>query len=114
VSDEIDRYNKVTKEDIVRVFNKYVKGAGAAILNTYPITDDKDSVKSVNPYAGASFPANPEYAGLSYKQNPDKFDRSVKPSAGAAKTAHVPEYFNTTLANGLKIIGTKTNETPEI
>src|SRR5690606_37454977 len=90
VSDELDRYNRVTKEDITRVFNKYVKGAGAVILNTYPITDPKDSVKSVNPYAGREFPANPEYKGLTYSPNKDNFDRAVRPLPTAPVTPRVP------------------------
>jgi zinc protease len=115
ISEELDRYSKVTKEDISRVYNKYIKGSGAAILNTYPITDDKDSVKSVNPYAGRDFPVNPEYVGLSYTPiTGDKFDRSMKPVSGAAKTAKIPEYFSSKLKNGLKIIGTKSTESPII
>ncbi|HQQ94177.1 MAG TPA: pitrilysin family protein [Bacteroidia bacterium] len=114
LSDETERYSKVTKEDITRVFNKYIKGAGAAVLFTYPITDPKDSVKSVNPYAGASFPPNPEYAGLSYKPNPDKFDRSQRPAPAEPKTAIVPEYYSKKLANGLNVIGTRYTENPII
>ena len=114
LSDEIDRYSKVTKEDITRVFNKYIKGSGAAILNTYPMMDRKDSVKSVNPYAGQTFPTNPEYNGLTYTPQADKFDRSKKPGAGQAKTVKVPDYFNTKLKNGMTVVGTKNTETPEI
>ena len=114
VSDEIDRYTKVTKEDITRVFNKYIKGSGAAILNTYPIFDTKDSVKSVNPYAGRDFPANPEYAGLNYVPVADKFNRADRPVATAVKTVKIPDYFSSKLKNGLSIIGTKNTETPEI
>ncbi|MES2681308.1 MAG: pitrilysin family protein [Bacteroidota bacterium] len=114
LSDELDRYNKVTKDDITRVYNKYVKGAGAAILNTYPILDPKDSVKSVNPYAGQKFAANPEYAGLSYQPVADKFDRKVRPVAGEAKIVKVPEYYKSKLKNGINVIGTKNPETPEV
>lgn len=114
ISDEIERYNKVTKEDISRVFMKYIKTAGAAVLNTYPIFDPKDSVKSVNPYAGQNFPTPAEYAGLTYSPNPDKFDRAARPNAGAAKPVKVPEYYSSKLKNGLSIIGTKNSETPEI
>jgi zinc protease len=114
LSEEMDRYSKVTKEDITRVFNKYIKGTGAAVLFTYPITDPKDSVKSVNPYAGATFPANPEYAGLSYKPNPDKFDRAVRPTPGESKTVQVPDYYSKKFANGINLIGTRYNETPLI
>jgi len=114
VSDEIDRYTRVTKEDITRVFNKYIKGSGAAVLNTYPIIDPKDSVKSVNPYAGQTFPVNPEYNGLSYTPAVEKFNRGARPVPGAEKTVKVPEYFSAKLKNGMGIIGTKNNETPEI
>ena len=112
ISDEIDRYEKVTKEDIARVLGKYIKGSGAAILNTYPIMNDKDSVKSINPHAGETFPPNPEYAGLTYSPNPDKFDRSVRPTPGAFKPAKVPDYYTSKMPNGLTVIGTKNTETP--
>jgi len=114
LSEEIDRYNRVTKEDISRVFNKYIKGSGAAVLNTYPIFDPKDSVKSVNPYAGQTFPENPEYKGLTYVPVVDKFNRAVTPAAGAAKTVVVPTYFTSKLKNGLNISGTKYTESPGI
>jgi zinc protease len=114
LSEEIDRYNRVTKEDISRVFNKYIKGSGAAVLNTYPIFDPKDSVKSVNPYAGQTFPENPEYKGLTYVPVADKFNRAVTPAAGAAKTVVVPAYFTSKLKNGLNISGTKYTESPGI
>lgn len=114
ITDEIERYNKVTKEDISRVFNKYIKGSGAAVLNTYPIMDPKDSVKSVNPYAGQSFPANPEYNGLSWTPATEKFNRGQKPTPGAEKTVKVPEYFSAKLKNGITIMGTKNTETPEV
>ncbi|WP_317896856.1 M16 family metallopeptidase [Aurantibacillus circumpalustris] len=114
VTDEVDRYARLTKEDISRVFNKYIKGSGAAVLNTYPIVDPKDSVKSVNPYAGQTFPVNPEYKGLTYTPAVEKFNRSVKPTEGSAKTVKVPEYFSSKLKNGMGIIGTKNAETPEI
>ncbi len=114
ISDELDRYSKVTKDDITRVYNKYIKGSGAAILNTYPIMDPKDSVKSVNPFAGQKFAPNPEYTGLSYAPIADKFDRAARPKAGEAKTVKVPEYFSSKLKNGIGVIGTKNTETPEI
>lgn len=114
VSDEIDRYNKVTKEDIIRVFNKYIKGAGAAVLNTYPIMNQKDSVKSINPYANMKFETPAEYNGLAYAPAADKFDRAARPKAGAAKAVTIPDYFTSKLTNGISIIGTKNTETPEV
>jgi len=112
IQEEVNRYTKVTKEDIIRVFNKYIKGSGAAILNTYPIMNPKDSAKSVNPYAGQTFPPNPEYKGLTYQANPDNFDRSIRPVASTPKTVKVPEMYRFSLNNGIKAIGTSTRETP--
>ncbi|MES2513501.1 MAG: pitrilysin family protein [Bacteroidota bacterium] len=114
LSDEIDRYNKVTKDDITRVFNKYIKGAGAAVLNTYPIMNQKDSVKSVNPYANMKFETPAEYKGLTYQAAADNFKREQRPVAGAAKAVTVPDYFTSKLSNGINIIGTKNTETPEV
>lgn len=114
LTEEADRYNKVTKDDITRVFTKYIKGAGAVVLNTYPIMNQKDSVKSFNPHGNEVFPPNPEYAGLSYTQNADKFDRAVRPTAGPSKTVKAPDFFETKLSNGMKILGTKFTETPLI
>ena len=114
ISDEIDRYNRVTKEDIARVFNKYIKGSGAAILNTYPMLNPKDSVKSINPNAGVKFPPNPEYANLKYEPNPDNFDRSVRPLPGPPKTVKIPDTYKFKLNNGIECIGTKFDETPKV
>jgi zinc protease len=114
LSDELDRYMKVTKEDVSRVFAKYIKGSGAVILNTYPITDQKDSVKSVNPYAGRTFPENPEYKGLTYSPNPDNFDRSARPKPGPSKAPKVPDYFSSKMANGLQVTGTRDPENPAV
>jgi zinc protease len=114
LQDEIDRYSKVTLDDITRVFNKYIKGAGAAVLNTYPIMNPKDSVKSVNPYSNMKFETPAEYKGLAYQPAADNFNREQRPVSGAAKPVTVPEYFTSKLANGISIIGTKNTETPEV
>ncbi len=116
-SDELERYNKVTKEDILRVFNKYIKGKSAAIVNVYPkdpMSTSKDSVKSVNPYANVKMTANPEMTNLKYNRPADNFDRSKQPSPANPKTPVVPGYYSKTLENGLKIIGTQATEAPKV
>jgi len=114
-SDELDRYNKVTQEDITRVFNKYLKDKHAAIVNVYPKDpESKDSVKSINPNANKKFTDNPEYAGLKYVKAKDSFDRSVKPAAKAPKLPVVPGYFTQQFKNGMKAIGTQSSETPKV
>ncbi len=114
ISEELERYSKVSKADIERVFNKYIKGSGAAVLNTYPIMDNKDSVKSVNPYASIPFEENAEYKGLSYQPIPDAFNRAKRPAPAKAVTVTPPVYFQQKLKNGIPVIGSSYKETPEV
>jgi zinc protease len=119
VNDEIARYNKVTKEDIMRVFRQYVLGKSAAIVNVFPKEDNaaanKEEVK-IAESSGASVPANKEleYKGLSYKKPVDNFDRSKKPAVTTAVTPIVPKMYTAKFDNGLNIIGTYNNESPYV
>jgi zinc protease len=116
LSDEYDRYDKVTKDDVLRVFTKYIKDKHAAIVNVYPknpFSADSVSVKSVNPNANVTASADPQYAGLKYDKAKDNFERK-KPVAGAPKTITVPKYYQTQLKNGVKIIGTQSSESPKV
>ena len=112
--DEIDRYTKVTNLDIARVLNKYLKGAGAAIIDVYPKLGAKDTAKSYNPYAELKLVKDPEYANLKYNKPIDLFDRSKKPEGGASKTPKVPDYYTHNFKNGLKVLGTVESETPKV
>jgi zinc protease len=114
LSDELDRYNKVTNLDITRVLNKYLKGAGAAIVDVYPKMGSKDTVKSFNPYASMQLGADPEYANLKYNKATDNFDRAIHPISSASKTPKVPEYYTHDMKNGLRVFGTMESETPKI
>jgi len=114
MKDELERVNKVTKDDVIRVFNKYIKGAGSAVVNVYPFLSEKDSAKSFNPTAGMQLKDDPEYAGLNFAPLADSPESWKKPAAQAPKTPKVPDFYTATLKNGLKIIGTKTTEVPTV
>ncbi len=120
MSDELARYEKVSIEDIRKVYNKYLKGNKAVILNISPRPQgDKDSLKSENPYANIKLNAEPkllsEGSGEWKFQKPaNTFDRSRQPTPGKAKLVTVPEFYTAKLPNGIEIIGTQTNETPKV
>lgn len=120
LQDEIDRYKRVTKEDVMAVYNKYIKGKKAAIVNCTPIPYEEradleeDFKKSFNPYAGMEFPADPQYEGLSYTRPTDNFDRSVKPTPGPAKAVTVPQYSRKKFDNGVEMIITQSKESPKV
>jgi len=120
LQDEIDRYKNVTKEDVMAVYNKYVKGKKAAIVNCTPIPYEEradledDFKKSFNPYAGMEFPADPQYEGLTYTRPTDNFDRSVRPTPGPAKPVTIPQYARKKFDNGIEMIHTQSKESPKV
>jgi zinc protease len=115
LQDDIDRYTSVTKEDVVRVYNKYIKGKKAVFVRVEreaKKSEDDDAPKSVNPHAHEEKTVDKQYVGLSYTEPKDDFDRSVRPTVPTAKAFTIPSFYKENLENGLKIIGTESTESP--
>ncbi len=114
IKDEIDRYNRVTKEDVVRVYNKYIKGKAAAWINIYPkmSNPDDEEKKETTTTNTAPVTVPDEYKNLVYKKNPDNIDRNKRPVAGVPKTVTIPNVWRDKMDNGIKLIGSVNNETP--
>ena len=114
VQSEMARYQNVTKADIMRVYNKYVKGKKCLITIVHPKSADggKEKIKTAeNPLARNS---DDGYGDLKYVRPTDKFDRFKRPEVGAYKNAVVPSFKKYSFDNGLKVIGTKTSESPTV
>ncbi len=114
VQTEMDRYRNVSKADIMRVYNKYIKGKKCLITLVHPAsmeTGKKKITTAENPLTGN---ANDGYGELNYVRPTDNFDRFKRPEVGAYKNAVVPSFKKYAFENGLQIIGTKTSESPTI
>ncbi len=115
LQDEIDRYQKVTKADLKRVFEKYIKNRGALVTLVFGAANDESKTKSENPWPGeVDLESEKQYAGLSYTEPPSTFDRNVRPVPPPAKPATVPQYTMDKLDNGVEIIHTQNNEIPKV
>lgn len=118
LQNEIDRYNRVKKEDLVRVFNRYVAGKNAVFTNILPLPPGEDRRKfkkeSFNPNASIESKDEEQYKGLIYNKGKDNFDRSKRPKPTSSKQATIPSFYEKKLANGIDIIGTKFSETPMV
>jgi zinc protease len=114
VQDEINRYNKVSKEDIMRVFRTYIKGKYAAIVNVFPKDANAASAKEETKLANSSGIASSEleYKGLSYTKPKDNFDRSKKPEIKGSVTPVVPKIYSAKFDNGMNVLGTQNSELP--
>ncbi len=115
IGKDLERYMKVTKEDVMRVYNTYIKGKGAVVMSVYPkgkpeLVAKPDSYKApARPTTGVE---SAEYKNLSYNKAKDNFDRSKKPAPGPNPSVHVPDFWTESFANGLKAIGTRSSEIP--
>jgi zinc protease len=120
VAQDLQRYLDVTAEDVMRVFNTYIKDQKAVILSVYPKGQPELVAKEDNfvYVRDTTLEANmAQYEGLSYtKPTPeqDGFDRSVKPASGPSPVIKVPEYWTASFDNGLKVIGAKNDEIPKV
>ena len=116
IAEEISEYNAVTKEDVMRVYNQYIKGKGAVILSVVPRNQEPMIAKADNYKIDSSnyTPPNYGYKGLVYTKSKDNFDRNKIPASGAAPVVKAPVYWTKDLPNGLKVIGTESTEIPTV
>lgn len=113
---ELADIQAVTKEDVMRVYNKYIKGKPAVILSVLPkggtiapVAPDNYTVNTAN-YKAPDY----GYNGLTYKKATDNFDRKAKPGVGANPAIKIPAMWTATTANGIKMIGTQNSEIPSV
>lgn len=116
IAKEIERYNKVTKEDVLRVYNTYIKNKHAVILSVYPKGKPEMVAKKDNyhPVKHAVQPEAAEYKNLVYNKAKDSFDRTKKPVTNANPMVLPPAYWTEKFDNNLKLIGAKTTEIPSV
>lgn len=117
IGSDLQRYLDITAEDVMRVFNKYIYGNAGVILSylpneeTAPVAEDN----FVKPTSGDNPFPQTDYSGLAYtKATNESFDRSKQPTPGPSPLAIVPEFWETEFDNGIKVIGTKSDEIPTV
>ena len=110
----------VSREDIMRVYRKYIKGKYSSSINIQPNKPAKgekaEKYQSYNP--NATFQGSAalalEYQGLRERVVKDNFDRSIRPEPKEVKPVTIPDVYNLTLSNGIKVMGTEYTETPRV
>jgi zinc protease len=115
IEQDIARYANVTKEDVMRVFKKYIKGQHGVIMSVVPkgkldLIAAKDNF--VPPVRSTGILSDTSSEELAVRKATDNFDRSIIPTAGVNKAVEVPTMWQKELANGIKVLGTQSIETP--
>ncbi len=118
---EIKRILAVSKEDVMRVYNKYIKGKPRLTTSFVPkgMADlaisgaQKAAIVEEKIVAGAEPLPLPE-DNESFVKTPSKIDRTKEPALGAAPNVTPPAIWKKTLSNGLKVMGIENMELPMV
>ncbi|MDO1445732.1 pitrilysin family protein [Rhodocytophaga aerolata] len=113
---DMKRHMAITKEDVMRVYTKYLKGKKAVILSVLPKGQNLTAAAPDNHKISTDNYNAPEYGyeGLKYAKAKDNFDRSKRPAPGKNPVVDVPPFWTDTFENGIKVIGAKNNEIPTV
>jgi zinc protease len=116
IVEELAEIRALKKEDVMRVYNQYIKGKGAVILSVVPKGQEQVVARETNYKIDSSKYDKPDYgyAGLKYVKSKDAFDRSKMPAAGTVPPLKAPPFWRKDMGNGLQAIGTVTDETPTV
>lgn len=115
IAQDIARYANVSKADVMRVFKQYIKGQHGVIMSVIPKGKAEFIAAKDNftpPLRSKGELSKTSSEELVIRKAKDNFDRSVIPTSGANKAVDVPKMWQKTLANGIKILGTQSIETP--
>lgn len=114
IGKELARYTSVKKEDVLRVYNKYIKGKPAVILSIATKGKEDNIVAAENYKVNTANYKAPDYgyAGLKYVKPTDNFNRNTTPGNGPNPVVKVPAFWKKNLDNGVKAIGSQTSELP--
>jgi len=110
----LEMYKAVTKEDVLRVYETYIKNKGSVTVSVLTKSDKNGPAIVDNYKIDSSSYDRPNYGydGLVYKKGTDNFDRGQMPGSGANPVVTVPAYWKKTLPNGAKVIGADYKELP--
>ncbi len=114
--EELQRHLAVTKEDVMRVYETYIKGEPSVIVSILDAPDTAaakpDTVSLPAPLPPSSLSEREQ--DLAYVRPVDDFDRSIQPQPGPAALVSPPDYWESQASNGISVIGSEQNELPLI
>lgn len=120
ITTDIENIKKVTKEDVLRVYNKYIKGKPFVMTSFVPkgqlalITENSTLAPVVEEKISENIAKTVENSNEEIAKTPSNFDRSVEPSQGASPKLNIPSSWTATLENGMEVYGIEQNEIPTV
>ncbi|MGZ3902954.1 MAG: M16 family metallopeptidase [Bacteroidia bacterium] len=116
IKKELEMIEKLTTQDVMNAYNKYIKGKPHVILSVVPKGKPELRAKADtwSMYKRNIEQESAEYKGLVYKPITETFNRNKKPAGGPSPVVNVPAYWQDKMENGIKFIGTYADEIPKV
>ena len=122
LTEEVEKYRAITKDDVMRVFRKYVYGKPHIISSFVPKGAEnlivEGSVKAEVEEEAIDSAVTQTYdedaAAKDIQKTASTIDRSIEPALNGEATLNSPDVWTTQLDNGLDVYGIAYNELPVI
>jgi len=115
IEKDITRYSSVTKQDVLRVYQRYVKNKAAVIMSVVPMGQlDRVAAKDnfTPPQRDLSNLALVAPQQLKIRRATDDFDRSKMPAASRSTSINLPDMWQQQRNNGIRVLASQSLETP--
>lgn len=120
IETDIQNIKKVTKEDVMRVYNTYIKGKNYVMTSFVPkgnielIAENSTKAPVVEEKITENVAQVITEANSEVIKTPSSFDRSIAPETGEAPSLRIPSSWTKTLSNGMEVYGIAHNEIPTV
>ncbi|MFT6416564.1 MAG: zinc protease [Dokdonia sp.] len=120
IEQDIKNIKKVTKEDVMRVYNTYIKGKPFIMTSFVPkgqldlMAENSTKAPIVEEEIKENVITEVVALDTEVVKTPSKIDRTVAPETGVSPALNIPASWITTLDNGMKVFGIEQNEVPTV
>ncbi len=118
IEQDIANTKAVTKEDVLNVYNKYIKDKPYVITSFVPkgelelMATNSDKANVVEEEIKENVEKEVADDDEEIAKTPSNFDRSVEPEKGPTPELNIPVQWTANLDNGLQVFGIEQNELP--
>ena len=119
INQDVKNILAVTKEDVMHVYNKYIKNKNYIATSFVPKGQKQLALEGstlaevieevVVEGAEEQFDAS---VSASYEKTPSSFDRSIEPPYGDSPDVKIPMLYKDVLSSGIEVYGIENNEVP--
>ena len=119
VQQDIQNIMNVTADDVQRVYEKYIKGKNFIATSFVPrgqlelaLEGSEEADVVIEPIVQGAEETFDASIAAEYDRTPSTFDRTVEPPYGKAPIVAVPDAWENSLSNGMRVYGIENDEVP--